>query len=88
MGKTSTGKTRNKRVVLGPQEIRKSAAKYSSKKKQKQRPREQIDQARHALDSNAQKLYEVIGGPTTSHFDRPQDEIDHVKVLTETIMSL
>lgn len=57
MGKTS--KTQNKRAVLGSQEIRRSAAKSSSKKKQKQRCREQIDQARHALDSNAQKLYEV-----------------------------
>jgi hypothetical protein len=58
MGKTS--KAQNKRAAaLSPQEIRRSAAKSSSKKKQKQRSREQIDQARHILDSNAQKLYEV-----------------------------
>jgi hypothetical protein len=57
MGKTS--KTQNKRAVLVPQESRRSAAKSSSKKKQKQRSREQIDQARHALDSNARILYEV-----------------------------
>lgn len=86
MGKTS--KAQNKRAVLDPQEIRRSAAKSSSKKKQKQRSREQIDQARHALDSNAQKLYEAFGRPTTPHSDRPQDEVDHVKALTETIMSL
>lgn len=88
MGKSN--KTQNKRAVLGPQEIRRSAAKSSLKKNQKQRSREQIDQARHVLDSNAQTLYEVIGRPTntTSHSDRDQDKIDHVKALTETIMGL
>lgn len=86
MGKTS--KAQNKRAVLDSQEIRRSAAKSFSKKKQKQRSREQIDQARYALDSNAQNLYEAFGRPTTSHSNRPQDDIDHVKALTETIMSL
>ncbi|OJA19624.1 hypothetical protein AZE42_03870 [Rhizopogon vesiculosus] len=85
MGKAS--KTSHKRAAFVSQEERRNVAKSSSKKKHKQQSREQADQARHVLDLNAQTVYEAIGRPT-KHSNQPRDDIDHVKALTETIMSL
>jgi len=59
MGKASKTSHKRAAVAFGPQEERRNAAKYSSKKNHKQRSREQTDQARHVLDLNAQTVYEV-----------------------------